>query len=397
MIDRLARPVAWALLIITTITTAWDLVAIAHGREVSYLSSAGVDAMWALGFFAFGVVATVILTRLPRHRIGWLFMATAVLMSVELWLARLGQNAIEVDRLPFDARLAWVTNWLWLPPLILLTVHLPLYFPDGDAPSPRWRAVGWLGAFALAASVVTAALRVGPLDTPFPEVVNPFGVAPFDATTQTISELPWFASAIAAIWATAVRFRRAAGVERQQIKWLLVSLVPGLGLIVVSVLWAATGGAPGQIPYLALLIVPVWTAAVAIASALAIFRYHLYDIDVVINRALVYGATTVAIAVAFFGGIVMLQALLRPITNGSELAVAASTLASLGLFQPLRRRIQKAVDRRFYRSRYDAARTLDDFSARLRDEVDLDAVRADLVSAVRDTVQPAHASVWLRR
>jgi hypothetical protein len=137
-------------------------------------------------------------------------------------------------------------------------------------------------------------------------------------------------------------------------------------------------------------------AAIPIAVAIAPLREHLYDIDALINRALVYGATTASIAIAFFSGIVVLQALLRPVTGGSEIAVAASTLASVALVQPLRKRAQSFVDRRFYRSRYDAARTLDEFSVRLRDEVDLDAVRAELVGVVRDTVQPTHAGVWLR-
>jgi len=136
--------------------------------------------------------------------------------------------------------------------------------------------------------------------------------------------------------------------------------------------------------------------SVPIAVGIAILRYRLYDINVLINRALVYGATTAGIALAFFAGIVVLQAVLRPLTSGSELAVAASTLVSFALFQPLRRGSQSAVDRRFYRSRYDAARTLDAFSVRLRDEVDLDSVRGGLLDAVRDTVHPVHASVWLR-
>ena len=135
---------------------------------------------------------------------------------------------------------------------------------------------------------------------------------------------------------------------------------------------------------------------IPIAAGVAIFRYRLYDIDLLINRTLVYGLTSAAIGAAFIGGIVLLQTLLRPFTGGSELAVAASTLASFAFFQPLRVRMQRFVDRRFYRSRYDAVRTLEVFTDRLRDEVDLDAVCADLVDAVRDTVQPAHAGVWLR-
>jgi hypothetical protein len=137
-------------------------------------------------------------------------------------------------------------------------------------------------------------------------------------------------------------------------------------------------------------------ACVPVAIGIAILRYRLYDIDVLIRRTLVYGATTGAIALAFFGGIVVLQAVLRPVTSGSELAVAISTLASFALFQPVRGRIQRAVDRRFYRAKYDAEHTVDAFAARLRDDVDLDSVRVELLDAVTDTLQPAHASVWIR-
>jgi hypothetical protein len=185
------------------------------------------------------------------------------------------------------------------------------------------------------------------------------------------------------------RFRAARGIERQQMKMLAFG-----GFILA--LGAFTGGGlqeqgkVGQLFFIASLqVVPV-------AVAVAVLRYRLYDIDVLINRALVYGATTAAIAIAFFAGIVILQTALRPITGGSELAVAASTLACFALFQPIRRRMQSAVDRRFYRSRYDGARALDRFSAELAGEVDLAAVRGSLIDAVGETVQPTHASVWLR-
>jgi hypothetical protein len=176
--------------------------------------------------------------------------------------------------------------------------------------------------------------------------------------------------------------------ERQQLKWVASSAA--LCAIAFGDLVLGNSAKVSQV----LMVAAFMTMPAAIG--IAITRYRLYDIDILINRALVYGATTAGIAFAFFAGIVVLQALLRPITTGSEVAVAASTLGSFALFQPLRGRIQRTVDRRFYRSRYDAVRTLDDFSVRLRDEVDLDAVRAELVAAVRDTVQPAHASVWLR-
>jgi len=195
--------------------------------------------------------------------------------------------------------------------------------------------------------------------------------------------------ATAAAASVVARFRAARGIERQQMKTL------AFGGFVLALGAAAGGGLQeqgkfGQLFFIATLQV------VPIAVAVAVLRYRLYDIDVLINRALVYGATTAAIAVAFFAGIVILQTALRPITGGSELAVAASTLVCFALFQPIRRRMQSTVDRRFYRSRYDGARTLDRFSAELTGEVDLAAVRGSLIEAVGETVQPTHASVWLR-
>jgi hypothetical protein len=188
-------------------------------------------------------------------------------------------------------------------------------------------------------------------------------------------------------WSLVRRYRRSTGIEREQIKWLAFSAVP---LVAAGLASAILPDKLGQVLFVFLLL------SVPVGIGIGVLRYRLYDIDVLINRTLVYGATSAAIAIAFFAGLVLLQAVLRPFTGGSELAVAASTLASFALFQPIRRAMQSAVDRFFYRSRYDAARTLDAFGVRLSDEVDLDAVRADLIDAVERTVQPAHASVWLR-
>jgi hypothetical protein len=193
--------------------------------------------------------------------------------------------------------------------------------------------------------------------------------------------------------AVLVRFRTSTGTERQQLKWFAYATS------IVALLFVATLVGP-VFSYLGELGSLVWVLAIdliPISVAIAVLRYRLYDIDLLINRTLVYGGTTAVIGGAFFAGIVLLQALLRPFTTGSELSVAASTLVSFALFQPLRRRIQRAVDQRFYRSRYDAVRTVDAFSERLRDEVELDALRGDLLTVVGDTMQPAHASLWLRR
>ena len=184
------------------------------------------------------------------------------------------------------------------------------------------------------------------------------------------------------------RYRRSRGVERQQLKWLAFEAI--ILAIAVAV------GSFDQTDKWASVFLIAAVALVPVMVGIAVLRYHLYDVDLVINRAIVYGLTTAAIGITFFVGIIVLQTLLRPLTGGSEVAVAVSTLLSVALFQPVGRRVRSEVDQRFYRSRYDAARTLDAFSDRLRDEVDLDAVRSDLFDAVRDTVQPAHASLWLR-
>jgi hypothetical protein len=194
---------------------------------------------------------------------------------------------------------------------------------------------------------------------------------------------------VASVASLFVRYRRAAGPERQQIKWYLYGgaiasatfvVIIGFGVPLTSATYLVSGA----------------TIVIAAAAAVAIFRYHLYDIDLLINRTLVYGLTTGGLALAFFALVVALQTLLRPFTGGSEIAVAGSTLGSVALFQPLRQRAQAGVDRRFYRSRYDAGRTVDDFSVRLRDEVDLEALRAGLLDAVSETMRPTHASLWLR-
>lgn len=230
------------------------------------------------------------------------------------------------------------------------------------------------------------AINVGPFNNA-PWVTNPFGA--IDGYAIMYPAMAGLAAAcVAASASLFVRYRRSRGVERQQLKWFAFEA------IILAV--AVTVGSFDQVDKWAAVFLIAAIALAPILIGIAIFRYHLYDIDIIINRAIVYGLTTAAIAASFFLGIVVLQAPLRAVTGGSEIAVAGSTLACFALFQPLRRRIQETVDRRFYRSRYDAVRILDTFSARLRDEVDLDAVRSDLVEAVRDTVQPVYASIWLR-
>jgi hypothetical protein len=223
-----------------------------------------------------------------------------------------------------------------------------------------------------------------PLGTPFP--LEPLNVI------SGIGTLAWSVATLAACASLIVRFRRAAGIERQQLKWVAYgSAIATLGLVSASVTYAAPELAPigGAVASLTVLLIPI-------SAALAILRYRLYDVDVVIERTLVYGALSAVVAATYWILVLLLQSALQPITAGSELAVAASTLATLALVQPLRRRIQRSVDRRFYRGRYDAERALDRFTTELAGEVELDAVRASLIATVGETLQPSQASIWLR-
>ena len=346
----------------------------------------------------------LLIARIPRNPVGWLLGLSGLLFALTFTLGAYGWAALirESGRLP-GGELASAIASASFPPALGCAVLLLLFFPSGRGLGGRWT---WLErALILIVVTITATglFNDAPIELSAPLVTgassgrfipNPLALhGPLGALVAALAPLGGSASIPVVLigpLSLLVRYRRSAAIEREQIKWLAYSGAISLGLLVASSLapaelsnwlWGAGAVALGLFP---------------IAIAVAIFRYRVYDIDVLINRTLVYGATTGAIAIAFFAGIVVLQAVLRPFTSGSELAVAASTLVSFALFQPLRRRIQAGVDRRFYRSRYDAARTLDAFSVRLRDEIDLDALQAELIRAVGDTLQPTHASLWLR-
>ena len=410
MRDRTARRLAWALWLITVALSLVAVAFIAVSFGAPLPDNWGVRGYAALAGTAFATAGALIASRLPRNTVGWLlcgFGVTGALIAVSQEYAT-AAVLIRPGSLPGGEFVAWLGSWIWLINQGFLLYAL-LLFPDGRLPSPRWRPFMIMPAAALAIGALVFGLRPGPLEN-FSGLVNPFAATGtlevFRSSIEGLAPVLFLSAIAGAGCAPLFRRRRSSAVERQQLKWLafagVVAVVALFAVIIAPVLAGRPLLSPPD-PTGVPLIVKAAQAFVVVAFlliptaiAIAILRYRLYDIDILINRALVYGATTAGIAVTFFAGILLLQAILRPITNGSEVAVAASTLASLALFQPLRRRVQAGVDRRFYRSRYDAARTLDAFSVRLRDEVDLDAVRAELVAAVRDTVQPAHASVWLR-
>jgi hypothetical protein len=349
----------------------------------------------AIVFSTFAVVGAVVATRCPRNAVGWLIAVAALMWTLAVLSNGVYWHLAFARAQPPAAAdfVAWFGTWTFLPAFVLLLGLAPLLFPTGAPPGPRWRVVGWTAAIAGAVATVSNALAPGPLDTAdYPWVDNPFGVEGLGLRTLAkVSFVPAGAAALGALISLVVRYRRARGIERLQLRWVAAAAC----LLVVGAVGgsAASGWLGSGAGWLAMLL---GLLAVAAGLAVAMLRYRLYDIDVVINRALVYGALTATLALMYLGGVLLLQLALSGITNGSGLAVAVSTLAVAALFRPARARIQEAVDRRFYRRKYDAQRTLESFSARLRDEVALDALSAELRAVVGDAMQPAHVSLWLR-
>jgi hypothetical protein len=328
----------------------------------------------------------------PGNRIGRLLLLMGLLAGVQFLAAGYAIfGSFSEYRLPLANIAAWIFSWSGAS-IGLFAYRILFEFPNGMHGMRRARLGFACGVGSTIAFFIGIAILPGTLFN-MAGVQNPFGVDGAGALVVALlgaAGLSFLATVIFAASSLAEGYRRAERRERLQLKWFLAGLVFAVAGAAISLSFALVDFGIAKIG------MTLAVSAIPVAIAIAILREHLYDIDVLINRALVYGATTAGIAIAFFAGIVVLQALLRPFTSGSEIAVAAATLASVALVQPLRSRMQDAVDRRFYRSRYDAVRALDAFSVRLRDEVDLDAVRADLVDAVRDTVQPAQAWLWLR-
>lgn len=409
---RQAVLLAWAIFGLTGTIGAAALIVSALVPGPNEAGGVGVG----LGFLAYAFVGVVVSTRRPGDRIGALLLGLGLSGQIGMLSERAVTGGVSggspvLILAARDPLAMWIIPLLlqtWVISFMLLGVLL-LTFPTGRPLTPRWRPVLWLSFAMIPVGMVTAgtsrsdALAVSLSTFPLLDVL--FGTERGAALREAgqgifgISQIGLFVVSAASL---VVRYRRARGVERQQLKWLayaallLAVVFVGTAVIFFSPLRAHDPGAPippavfGGIPFILAL------AAIPVAVGVAILRYRLYDIDVLINRTLVYGAVTALLASTYFGAVVLIQTALRPFTAGSELAVAGSTLLVVALFQPLRRRVQDTVDRRFYRSRYDAARTLDAFSARLRDQVDLDSFSRELIDVARDTVQPAHAWLWLR-
>ena len=359
---------------------------------------ATVPAIWGISFSAVGVV---IASRRPENPIGWIFLLGGFFHGLNAFSSEYSTYALLTSPRPWlgGAFFSWLFTWAFAPGFATFPLTL-LLFPTGRPPSARWRLVLWLIAVGLASIVVPQAVAAWPLRGPA-LLGDPSGVlenigGPAEALLYAGVNIIGL-SMLASVVSLALRFRRAASVERQQIKWLLYA-----GALTFIMTATVSPAAPFDLPgfvsaALETILLPLALPSIPVAVGIAILKYRLYDIDVVINRTLVYGSLTVSLVLAYLGSVVLLQGALRGLTGQeSQLAVVVSTLVIAALFNPLRGRIQGFIDRRFYRSKYDAAKTLEAFSAKLREGTDLDTLSDDLVGVVRETMQPAHISLWLR-
>jgi hypothetical protein len=341
----------------------------------------------------FATLGALIALRQPDNALGWIFLGVAVSAGLsepahayaDYWTA--GNGGIET----LAKAGAWYGSLSWIPFILVPTTFLLLLFPDGHLVSPRWRPIAWCAIFGIAGGFVTQGLTPGALED-YPEITNPYAVNtplldPLTGLAFLAMVLGIFGSAASLV----VRYRRAVGDRRLQIKWLALAGTVAAVTFVVSIAGYDFWGE--DVSNLAIMLSVV---GIPVAAGVAILRYRLYDIDVVINRTVVYGVLTATLAALYIGSVLLLQVALGGLTQDSGLAVAGSTLAVAAAFRPLRARIQQSVDRRFFRRRYDARRTLEEFSTRLRDQVDLAALDAELRGVVGETMQPAHMSVWLR-
>ncbi len=394
--SRRIAPIAWALCVAIAVVSA-VLLALGPGRQLpgDVFAGAGGASFLVLSL-TFGGVGALVAWRMPENRIGWIFCVIGVFGGASVLAWAYADYSLNVTLHPLpgaDAAAAFPSEGL--APLLGIAM---LVFPDGRLPSRRWRPVAALLALAMALLLVSDCLRPGPFDEPFQAASNPFGVSGLRGDMIVVNDTGWALVPVGLSLAAAsllIRLRGARGVVRRQLQ--LVLAVGALVAVAVAadmstwLLW------PDGNLEMRIAVIGLAFAAFPAATGVAILRHRLYDIDVVIRRTVSYAVLVAALAGLYFGGVYVAQAALRSVSGqSSTLAVTASTLLVAAAFQPLRRRIQQAVDRRFYRSRYDARRTLEDLASGLRRQVDIESLRSEVLEAVNETLHPAHASLWLR-
>ncbi len=397
MSARGASWLAWSLLAISiTLAITAVVLGLSGTADLVIVLSGAIPGL------VFGATGALVASRLPRNPIGWIFCGLALLFEFSVCSdTYVAYGSQASGFLTGRAWVGWTSQWstnALAPALIILCF---LLFPTGRLLSARWRVLVWVVVGVAAVHAAAVALAPGTL-VDFP-IENPVGIESAGAL-RVLAEasilmlvIPLMLFSVASLF---LRLRRSSGAERQQLKWFAyAAALLASDLVVSSVLFALFEGTiAGEVSDVVFFVIfPATLSGIPVAIGVAILKYRLYDIDFLINRTLVYGALTATLTLVYFGGVTLLQGVLRVLTGqGSTLAVVASTLVIAALFNPLRHRVQGFVDRRFYRRKYDAAKTLEAFGSRLREETDLDALSGDVVGVVRETMQPAHVSLWLR-
>ena len=409
MSTRAAPWLAWSLagLTVTIFAIAVVFAILSLVADPSQLAETAGRFVVILPFFSFPVVGVLIASRRPGNWIGWICLISGLFWTA--FFENEASSAYELARtgtVKSSVTLDALTQAVWVFPVGLLGIYMILLFPDGRLPSKRWRPFAWFAGGVMVLMNVIFALVPGPLEN-HPGVRNPFGLEQYSwlpsVAVSIVLMLPL--CILISAFSLVLRYRRSGREVREQIKWLaFAASFVGLmyfGTLISGLLLSPESYTTNETPPLWIsvpqLLTQISFASVPTAIGFAVLKYRLYDIEIIINRALVYGPLTATLVALYFGGIVSLQRVFVIITGErSTLAVVGSTLLIAALFNPLRRRIQSFIDRRFYRSKYDARKTLEAFSVKLRDETDLQTLNNDLVGVVTETVQPAHISLWLR-
>ena len=406
-----------------TIRVRWDGHLITASRLIFGLSSAlliaslilyvtillnGVDNMEtsivilvAGAIIANGIVGLLIISRYPTHFVGWLLL----FLCFAITLNALGNILFELVKYGLVkssnfvvAIFLWTNNWVWFGMVMVLLVFIPLYFPDGRLLSRRWRIVALAGLIGTVANIVSLAI--------VPEIMD-VAANDLDLITPTmrlagilnryISTPLTTVAVVGAIISIILRYRRSGQAERAQMKWVFSTIL--LGILVISwadsvpLLFPAMQTFIDNFSYQIFLLFPI---ALPVVIGIAIMRYRLYDIDIIIRRTLVYSLVTLALLAVYFSSIVLLQRLFTGVTGQqSPLAIVISTLLIAALFNPLRQRVQSIIDRRFFRKKYDAQQVLEQFGRTARDETDRELLTAELARVLQDTIQPEHLSIWI--
>lgn len=378
---------------------AWALLALGVGCMVAAEVLDGVtrpapDGTWwedlllGAAFLAFPAMGTLISLRRANNLIGWLLLWVGAQAGVLVLGASYARYALVYrgEHLPGATLAAWIEAWAWFPLILVIPTFLLLLFPTGRLPSRRWRPVAWLSAALVIVATVLSMVEERLVGDGY-SIPNPIGIPGLDDTEDSVFTALGPVLLLAVVLSAAslvVRYRRAATLERQQLKWVALA---GSALALIAPLEDLVG-LPG-------FVFPLLVMGIPVSIAMSVLRYRLYDVDRIISRSVAYALLTSLLVGGYFLSVLVLQSVL-PLPERSPMIVAASTLMVVAAFGPLRTRIQRIVDRHFNRSSYDAALTLESFSLRLRQEVDLESLTLDLIRVVDTTVRPAHLSVWIK-